>query len=257
MNLADAPVKERTLTGLSLLLQDKDLREALHPFTLDGAHGALLDADHDTLSSNSVQCFEMESLMEQGSSYPVLTFLFHRLSERFDGRPTLLILDEAWLFLDHPLFAARIRDWLKTLRKKNVSVIFATQSLSDIAESSIAPALIESCPTRIFLPNPRAIEPQNGEVYSRFGLNDRQIEIIARATPKRDYYLQSPVGHRLFELGLGHIALALCGSSSKDDQKLIDDLLVDTSDESFAAKLLRAKQIAWAADLLTDIENQS
>ena len=74
VNLAEAPIKERTLTGLSLLLQDKDLREALHPFTLDGAHGALLDADHDTLSNNAIQCFEMESLMEQGSSYSVLTF---------------------------------------------------------------------------------------------------------------------------------------------------------------------------------------
>ncbi|MFV1400453.1 hypothetical protein QMK68_29675, partial [Klebsiella pneumoniae] len=90
---------------------------------------------------------------------PVLTYLFHRLEERFDGRPTLLILDEAWIFLDHPLFASRIREWLKVLRKKNVAVIFATQSLADIAGSSIAPAIIESCPQRILLPNDRAIEP--------------------------------------------------------------------------------------------------
>ena len=94
------------------------------------------------------------------SSLPVLTYLFHRLEDRFDGRPSLLILDEAWLYLDNPLFSARIREWLKVLRKKNVSVIFATQSLADIAESSIAPAIIESCPQRIFLPNDRAIEPQ-------------------------------------------------------------------------------------------------
>ena len=66
----------------------------------------------------------------------MLTYLFHRLEERFDGRPTLLVLDEAWIFLDHPLFAARIREWLKTLRKKNVAVLFATQSLADIADSS-------------------------------------------------------------------------------------------------------------------------
>ena len=65
----------------------------------------------------------------------MLTYLFHRLEERFDGRPTLLVLDEAWVFLDHPLFAARIREWLKVLRKKNVAVVFATQSLADIADS--------------------------------------------------------------------------------------------------------------------------
>src|SRR3546814_10354910 len=76
---------------------------------------------------------------QHGVVAPVLTYLFHRLEQRFDGRPTLLILDEAWIFLDHPLFAARIREWLKTLRKKNVAVLFATPSLADIANSSIAP----------------------------------------------------------------------------------------------------------------------
>src|SRR3546814_4666799 len=93
-----------------------------------------------------------------------------------------------------------IREWLKVLRKKNVAVLFATQSLADIASSSIAPAIIESCPQRILLPNDRAIEPQSREAYERFGLNDRQIELVSRATPKRQYYLQSARGNRLFEL---------------------------------------------------------
>jgi len=98
---------------------------------------------------------------------PVLTYLFHKLEARFDGKPTFLILDEAWVFLDDPMFADRIREWLKVLRKKNVSVIFATQSLADIANSPIAPAIIESCLSRIFLPNNRAMEPQQKEAYDR------------------------------------------------------------------------------------------
>jgi hypothetical protein len=80
-------------------------------------------------------------------------------------------------------FAARIRQWLKTLRKKNVSVIFATQSLADIKDSSIAPAIIESCASRIFLPNPQATEPQIRTIYEGFGLNSRQIEIVATGSP--------------------------------------------------------------------------
>src|SRR3546814_1414921 len=84
--------------------------------------------------------------------------------------PTLIIIDEGWLMLDSPAFAAQLREWLKTLRKKNASVIFATQSLADIESSSIAPAIIESCPTRILLPNERAAEPQIARVYERFGL---------------------------------------------------------------------------------------
>jgi type IV secretion system protein VirB4 len=121
----------------------------------------------------------------------------------------LILIDEGWLVLDSPAFAARLREWLKTLRKKNASVIFATQSLADVEQSPIAPAIIESCPTRLFLPNERAGEPQIQSIYRRFGLNDRQIGIIAQATPKRDYYVQSARGNRLFELGLGEVALAL------------------------------------------------
>ena len=187
-NLASAPPTERTITGLSVVLQSNALRSALAPYTLEGPYGALLDAEEDELALADVQCFEMEELMQEaGAVLPVLTYLFHRLEVRFDGRPTLLVLDEAWLFLDNPLFAGRIRDWLKTLRKKNVAVVFATQSLADIADSAIAPALIESCPQRIFLPNDRALEPQSREAYERFGLNARQIELIATAQPKSDY----------------------------------------------------------------------
>jgi type IV secretion system protein VirB4 len=250
-SLAWGPAEERTLTGLTSLLQSRVLRAALAPYTLDGPYGRLLDAQEEPLSQADILCFETEALMGQGGVVaPVLTYLFHRLEARFDGRPTLLILDEAWIFLDHPLFAARIREWLKTLRKKNVAVLFATQSLADIRASSVAPAIIESCPQRIFLPNDRAIEPQTRAAYDRFGLNARQIELIARAMPKRDYYLQSARGNRLFELGLGPIALALCGASDPASQKAIDAILDTHGPETFAAQFLGFAGLSWAADLL-------
>ena len=257
-NLATAPVEERTLTGLSLLLQSAPLRSALAPYTLEGPFGRLLDAAEDDLSFADVQCFETEALMGSASVVaPVLTYLFHRLEERFTGRPTLLILDEAWKFLDHPLFAARIREWLKTLRKKNVSVIFASQNLADVAESGIAPAIIESCPQRILLPNDRAIEPQAQAAYVRFGLNARQIELVSRATPKRQYYLQSARGNRLFELGLGPVALNLCGASDPESQKAIDEILAEHGPDDFAAHFLADAGHAWAASLLANFPRPS
>jgi len=257
-NLATAPAEERTLTGLSVLVQSNTLKAALQPYTLDGPFGRLLDAAADRLALSDVQCFETEELMhEAGVVLPVLTYLFHRLEDRFGGRPTLLILDEAWVYLDNPLFAARIREWLKVLRKKNVSVIFATQSLADVADSSIAPAIIESCPQRIFLPNARAIEPQAQAAYERFGLNDRQIELIAQATPKRHYYLQSRRGNRLFELGLGAIALALCGASDPASQTLIDTILAEHGREAFAAEFLKARGLDWAADIIGQFSSQT
>jgi type IV secretion system protein TrbE len=250
-SLATAPVEERTITGLAMLLQSNALRQALAPYTLEGAHGRLLDASDEHVSLADVQCFETEALLSQTAVVaPVLSYLFHRLEERFTGRPTLLILDEAWIFLDHPLFAARIREWLKTLRKKNVAVLFATQSLADVADSAIAPAIIESCPQRVLLPNDRAIEPQSRAAYERFGLNERQVELIARSTPKRHYYLQSARGNRLFELGLGPIALALCGASDPAAQKRIDRILADHGQSGFAARFLESCDLAWAATLL-------
>jgi type IV secretion system protein TrbE len=250
-SLASAPKVERTLTGLAVLIQSSALVAALGPYTLEGAYGRLLDGSSEQLASTDVLHFEMEQLIQYKALVaPVLTYLFHRLEARFDGRPTLLVLDEAWTFLDDALFAARIREWLKTLRKKNVAVVFATQSLADIERSTIAPALIESCPTRIFLPNDRALEPQARSVYERFGLNARQVEILSVAAPKRDYYAQTARGNRLFELGLGPVALALCGSSSPDDQRLIDRCMAEGSLDGFAARFLTAKGLAWASELI-------
>jgi len=252
-SLASAPVEERTLTGLTALLQSSNIRQALQPFTLEGAHGSVLDADTDGLSGSDWQCFEMEELMHtKALVLPVLTFLFHRLEARFDGRPTLLVLDEAWVFLDNPVFAERIREWLKVLRKKNVSVIFATQSLSDIATSPIAPALIESCPSRIFLPNARATEPQQAVSYQQFGLNQTQIQLISFATPKRDYYFQSRAGNRVFDLTLGPVSLAVCGASSPEDLQTAAEISAEYPSEDFAPAWLSHSGLGWAADLMSD-----
>jgi len=250
-SLASAPIEQRTLTGLSVLLQSNHLRQALQPYVLGGACGRLLDADHDRLGEASVQGFEMEELMHGRTAVlPVLSYLFRRLEDRFDGPPVLLVLDEAWVFLDDPAFAGRIREWLKTLRKKNVSVVFATQSLADVQRSTIAPAIIESCASRIFLPNPQATEPQLRAIYEGFGLNDRQIAIIAQAQPKRDYYYQSRLGNRLFDLGLGPIALAFAATSTPEEQRAIDRVLEAEEPKGFPAAWLRQRGLDWAADLL-------
>jgi type IV secretion system protein TrbE len=249
-SLASAPIGERTLTGLVVLLQSLEIKRALQPYCLGGPFGRLLDAEIEQLGAARVQVFETEGLIGTGAAPAVLAYLFHRIEARLDGSPTLLIIDEGWLALDDDGFAGQLREWLKTLRKKNASVVFATQSLSDIDGSAIAPALIESCPTRLFLPNERAIEPQIKSIYCRFGLNDRQIEILAQATPKRDYYCQSRRGNRLFDLGLGEIALAFTATSSKSDQIAIARVLAAHGREGFAAAWLRARGVAWAADLI-------
>jgi type IV secretion system protein VirB4 len=236
-------------------LQSNALKRALQPYCLGGSSGRLLDAEFERLGDSSVQAFETEGLIGTSAAPAVLAYLFHRIGDRLDGRPTLLIVDEGWLALDDDDFAGQLREWLKTLRKKNASVIFATQSLSDIDGSAIAPAIIESCPTRLLLPNERAIEPQITAIYRRFGLNDRQIELLSRATPKRDYYCQSRRGNRMFELGLGEVALAFTAASSKKDQAAIAQLVAEHGADGFVPAWLQHRGVTWATDLIPSLVN--
>src|SRR5690606_13390258 len=132
-SLASAPREERTLTGLSGLVQSNALKAALTPYTLEGPFGHLLDAAEDGLALSDVQCFEMAALRhEKRAVLPVPPGLFRRLKERATGAPTVLIPDQAWISLAEPLSAARIRAWLKALRKKNGAAVLATQSLAEI-----------------------------------------------------------------------------------------------------------------------------
>lgn len=250
-SLASAPVAERTLTGLVALLADRSLKAALAPYTLIGPWGRLLDADHEHLSeAPDVEAFETEGLLGTSAAPAVLAYVFHRIERRLDGRPTLILIDEGWLALDDPAFGAQLQTWLATVRKKNGAVVFSTLSLSQVEASAIAPALVELCLTRIFLPNAAALDPIGAAVHRRFGLNDRQLEILARAVAKRDYYVRTRDGDRLFELGLGPVALAFCAASSKADQAAIAALLADHGAAGFARAWLRHRGLDWAAALL-------
>ena len=187
--LAEAPVEQRTITNLITQVQHGAVRDGLSPFSLSGPLGRFLDADRDVLPEGDLVTFELETLMGMGPkvTIPVLTYLFHRIEQRLDGRPTLIVIDEAWVVLANSTFSAKLEEWLRTLRKKNAAVVLATQSLSEIANSSHRDVILESCPTKLYLPNGEAKNPQTRELYRRFGLSDRQIDIIAEAAPKRDW----------------------------------------------------------------------
>jgi type IV secretion system protein VirB4 len=235
----------RTLTDFVSTLQDLELREALVPYTLAGAMGKLFDAKSDNLNlscNNTFQVFEMEHLMALGERniVPVLDYLFHKIEANLDGSPSLIVLDEAWLFVSHPTFKNKIKEWLKVLRKKNTAVIFATQSIADISNSPIREVIYESCPTKILLPNPEAGHEICIEEYRRMGLNNQQIDIIKTAIPKRHYYYVSPLGKRLFELGLGPVAKAFVSVSDQENIKLAKSYM-GQYEQSWPSQWLKAK----------------
>jgi type IV secretion system protein VirB4 len=213
----------RSLTDFVATVQDTDLRSALTHYTIDGPLGALLDSRADELAESNFMVFEIEELMGLGEKnlIPVLLYLFRRFERSLKGQPAYLFLDEAWIMLGHAVFRDKIREWLKVLRKANCAVVLSTQSLSDAVKSGILDVLLESCPTKILLPNEEADKAGSGAVlgprdlYTLVGLNDAEINILKNAQKKRHYYYFSPAGRRLFELHLGPVALSFVAVSDK------------------------------------------
>lgn len=237
-----------TLTEFISNIQDNEIRQVLNHYSLSGSMGHLLDAKEDNIKLSSFCTFETNNLMslKTEDAVPVLLYIFRMIEKALDGSPTMIILDEAWLLFIHPVFREMIRKWLKELRKSNAFVVFATQSLSDAVNSGLIDVIQESCPTKIFLPNHEGFNkgtssiPGPYDFYKRFGLNDREIEIIVNAKRKREYYYCSPNGTRLFNTVLGNFTLAWCGASSKEDIALINDL---SKENNWIEKYLKTKNI--------------
>src|SRR2546426_1985855 len=184
---------------------------------------------------------------------PVLLYLFRRLEQRLDGSPTLIEIDEAWMALMHSLFGARVNQWLLQLRKQNAAVVLATQSPAQLAQLAHRHTIIDSCVTKIYLPNPDAGTPAHAPLYRDLGLNAREIGIISQATPKRHYYLTSPRGSRLFELGLGPVALSFLtadpGASMDDTRRHLEALIATHARDWPAARLAERGMTHWAERL--------
>lgn len=249
----DASASEyRSLSEFTTTVQDKALRDALNYYTVAGSLGRLLDSHQDGLSNDSFTVLEIEELMAMGdkAAIPVLLYLFRRFEKSLHGQPALLVLDEAWIMLGHPVFREKIREWLKVLRKANCAVVLATQSLSDAVKSGIFDVLIESCPTKILLPNEEANKggtehhPGPKDLYTIMGLNEAQIHILETAMKKRHYYYVSPEGRRLFDLGLGPIALSFVAVSDKATLSHLKKLK-DSKGEQWPYEWLKERRVAY------------
>ncbi len=252
--------ESKTLTEL-LIPQDKELQAALKYYQLGGASGGILDGSKDALRESRFQVFEQSHLLKKGDklTIPTLSYIFHQIELRMDGRPTKIYIDEAWVNLMNALSLEQVEDWLRTVRKKNGALILATQSLLEITNSAIRDLILESCPAKIFLPNPEATNPATRKQYEAIGLGERQIDLIAKAVRKRDYYFVSSLGRRMFTLDLGPYALNLVGVNGKKNRNRIDELIAKHANNWFAAwleeKALGTYSTKWRAltnELFTD-----
>lgn len=245
--LQKKPISMRSLSNFVTTIQDQEIRNALAHYTISGGMGHLLDGQEPFVDDNSFIVYEIDELMKLGdkNGLPVLLYLFRRFEKSLKGQPSILSLDEAWIMLGHESFREKIREWLKELRKKNCLVIMATQSLSDALRSGILDVLLEQCPTKILLPNEEAESTGAVDLYRMIGLNDKEIQIIKTSKKKRQYYYKSVLGRRLFELGLGPLALSFLAVSDKEELAEVEKFIFEYGDQ-WPLKWLEKKGVDYA-----------
>lgn len=261
--LSNEPKEMRTLSNFAALCQNNDIKQILKPFTTQhketGQFASVLDSNNEHIDSNCRWItFETSHLMQHPRLIaPVFRYLFHKLKRMFDGRPIHLPIDEGWKFLKDPQFVEQFEEWLRELRKRTVCVTLATQEPDGIKDHPLFPVISTSMKTKIFLPNDEAENPEPKKTYKEFGLNDRQIEIIANAQPKREYYLVQPNGCRLFNLGLDDVSLAFVGGVNKKNTELCKHLQAEVPKEEFAEHYLEHKGFPDYAELLRNVREQT
>jgi type IV secretion system protein TrbE len=219
--LADEPPERRTLSRLhAVMAEDDDARQTLrHYLAGQGPFGELFDGVVDSYGDAAVVGVETRDIIQLQDAAPLaITAMFRALQrDRLTGdAPKLVIVDEAWSLLAHPLFAAEIQSWAREMRKLKAVLALATQSLHELQEGP-AKVIADQIGNRVYLPHAEAMRPQTRVLYEAAGLTAEQIQVISTASPKGEYLLQTEELTRLVSLRLEGDALRLCGASSPAD----------------------------------------
>ena len=219
--------EDRTFTSFKNLLTNNRLK-AIYENYIDGTYQKYFNREKKLEKSNFV-VFEMDSILKDTKLVNfLLNYLFFTIEhEMLDGKPTVIFIDEAWTALNNEYMKKQLEEWLRELRKKNASVVFATQSLSEIDKSSLAPVIIESCKTKIMLPNEGAFRTK--ELYNKIGLSDEEIEKVQNALPKKEYFVKNEIGSALVRFELGKEAIYYVGSNHVSDIEKINQICRETN----------------------------
>lgn len=259
-SLRNMPQNLRTISEFVVHVQDQDIRQALRSLTRGNSYGKLFDNDKDFAGDGRWQVYEMETLMNTPAIVPItLDYLFHRIEMQISHAigPSIIVLDECWLFFDNPAFRDKLREYFKDMRKKNTSIIFATQNLSDIAsKKDLFSVVSENCKSRIFLPNANAVTDANAEMYRAFGCNETQIQIISMIIPKQDYYYSSDRGNRIFSLALQPSELAFVTATAKTEQIKMNQIIQNGRKDHFIEDWFAYKGFPHEWEKLQKIEQE-
>ncbi|MDT8760291.1 VirB4 family type IV secretion/conjugal transfer ATPase [Sphingomonas psychrotolerans] len=232
------PFEQRRLRYLAELFRGghrphaADLWARLRPWWGDGERAWLFDnaQDETDLAARTVG-FDMTQILDDPAMRtPAMMYLFHRVEERLDGTPAIIVVDEGWKALDDDVFVRRIKDWEKTIRKRNGIVGFATQSAQDALESRIASAIIEQAATQIFMANPKA---RAEDYVGGFGLTEHEFDLIRTLPDDAHCFLVKHANESVVaRLNLtGERDLLTILSGRERTVRLLDEIRAQTGDD--------------------------
>lgn len=212
-----------------------DIAARLRPWWGEGENAWLFDNAEDALDLDAKTLgFDMTQVLDAPPlRTPAMMYLFHRVEQRLDGHPAIIVIDEGWKALDDDVFVARIKDWEKTIRKRNGVVGFATQSAQDALESRIASAIVEQAATQIFMANPKA---QARDYIDGFGLTEHEFNLV-RSLPdtSRCFLIKHGSDSVVARLNLsGEPNLLTVLSGRERTVRILDDLMSDLGEDPTA-----------------------
>ena len=225
-----------------LVQQWQEVRWVLQRFADGGEYDGLFDGTDEDFDDHPVQTFELHDLLQRPRLLgPILRYVLPQVDlQMTTDRPMLLLFDDAAIPWEVPKIRQESKDWMRTTRKKSVSLGFMTHSLSDVFGSDLGPMLVESCPVRFYLANPEASKPTIRAIYRQIGLEDTAIDQIAIMQPQRDgYYELREVGQRPYTLEFSRFILDCIARNDAEDHRLIDAILQKEGREGFLAAWLR------------------
>ena len=243
--LRELPPELRTMNGFYMHISGINLAVAdvIKSYKGDDTLKAkVFSATKDNIQLNSFNVFEMSEVMDKGATttVPVLKYLFYKIMSRLDGRPTTIYIEEAWMAFNNEVFSKELAKWLDTMRKLNVNIVMVTLNVAQVAKSSIKDTLLQQCATTLLTPNFKLAKDETiRQAYIEFGLTPCQLDILANAQAKRQYYLINPDGCKLFNLDMDNfkISKAFFCNGSVEDLKTARELK-KFHEESFARKWL-------------------
>ena len=232
----------RTMTLFLHLIQEPRMRGVLMNYGAGGKWAHVFDGAPVGQDSKLItyELRELDALGDRAAA-PALELIIYGVETRLGAHPVFLFGDESWKLLDDPISREWLYQSLRTWRKRNGAIILATQSLIELASSGYRELLLESCPGKIWLPNPQLKGELVREAYRKLGLSENELDMLADAVPQRQYLYTSPAGRRLFDLDLGPIARALCASTGAPAVAAAREVLSRVGQEGFLDEWLRLR----------------